>query len=428
MLTESVASRRLGEGYTRVEHPSGLTLMLCPMKGYSTAYALFATRCGSIDDSFSIGDGEMVQVPNGIAHFLEHKLFESEEGDAFEQYAKTGASANAYTSFDRTAYLFGCTDRFRESLEILLNLVTTPYFTEQTVKKEQGIIGQEIRMYDDDPDWRVYFNLLGALYQEHPIRIDIAGTVESIAGISADLLYRCYNAFYNLNNMVLSIAGNFEIKDVVEACDKILKPAAPVRVSTREVQEPDEIRIRRVEQTLEVAAPLFQIGFKGRAKSYRENILAQVTGELVCDLIAGESTALYRELYDEGLINAVFDTEVMAGPNYLVNIFSGESRDPDAVFARLTDGVRALQERGILEEDFERARRAAYGRYVGIYGNVESMAGMMVLAKLADFGAYEPLDLLGELTLNDAQAFLRENFDTERCALSVVRGPREARA
>lgn len=426
MLTESVASRRLGEGYTRVEHPSGLTLMLCPMKGYSTAYALFATRCGSIDDSFSIGDGEMVQVPNGIAHFLEHKLFESEEGDAFEQYAKTGASANAYTSFDRTAYLFGCTDRFRESLEILLNLVTTPYFTEQTVKKEQGIIGQEIRMYDDDPDWRVYFNLLGALYQEHPIRIDIAGTVESIAGISADLLYRCYNAFYNLNNMVLSIAGNFEIKDVVEACDKILKPAAPVRVSTREVQEPDEIRIRRVGQTLEVAAPLFQIGFKGRAKSYRENILAQVTGELVCDLIAGESTALYRELYDEGLINAVFDTEVMAGPNYLVNIFSGESRDPDAVFARLTDGVRALQERGILEEDFERARRAAYGRYVGIYGNVESMAGMMVLAKLADFGAYEPLDLLGELTLNDAQAFLRENFDTERCALSVVRGPQEA--
>ncbi|MBS1382386.1 MAG: insulinase family protein [Oscillospiraceae bacterium] len=426
MLTESVASRRLGEGYTRIEHPSGLTLMLCPMKGYSTAYALFATRCGSIDDSFSIGDGEMVQVPNGIAHFLEHKLFESEEGDAFEQYAKTGASANAYTSFDRTAYLFGCTDRFRESLEILLNLVTTPYFTEQTVKKEQGIIGQEIRMYDDDPDWRVYFNLLGALYQEHPIRIDIAGTVESIAGISADLLYRCYNAFYNLNNMVLSIAGNFEIKDVVEACDKILKPAAPVRVSTREVQEPDEIRTRRVEQTLEVAAPLFQIGFKGRAKSYRENILAQVTGELVCDLIAGESTALYRELYDEGLINAVFDTEVMAGPNYLVNIFSGESRDPDAVFARLTDGVRALQERGISEEDFERARRAAYGRYVGIYGNVESMAGMMVLAKLADFGAYEPLDLLGELTLNDAQAFLRENFDTERCALSVVRGPQEA--
>jgi len=426
MLTESVASRRLGEGYTRIEHPSGLTLMLCPMKGYSTAYALFATRCGSIDNSFSIGDGEMVQVPNGIAHFLEHKLFESEEGDAFEQYAKTGASANAYTSFDRTAYLFGCTDRFRESLEILLNLVTTPYFTEQTVKKEQGIIGQEIRMYDDDPDWRVYFNLLGALYQEHPIRIDIAGTVESIAGISADLLYRCYNAFYNLNNMVLSIAGNFEIKDVVEACDKILKPAAPVRVSTREVQEPDEIRTRRVEQTLEVAAPLFQIGFKGRAKSYRENILAQVTGELVCDLIAGESTALYRELYDEGLINAVFDTEVMAGPNYLVNIFSGESRDPDAVFARLTDGVRALQERGISEEDFERARRAAYGRYVGIYGNVESMAGMMVLAKLADFGAYEPLDLLGELTLNDAQAFLRENFDTERCALSVVRGPQEA--
>ncbi len=426
MLSESVASRRLGEGYTRIEHPSGLTLMLCPMKGYSTAYALFATRCGSIDDSFSVGDGEMVSVPNGIAHFLEHKLFESEEGDAFEQYAKTGASANAYTSFDRTAYLFGCTDRFRDSLEILLNLVSTPYFTEQTVQKEQGIIGQEIRMYDDDPDWRVYFNLLGALYHSHPIKIDIAGTVESIAEISADLLYRCYNAFYNLHNMVLSIAGNFEIKDVLEACDKILKPAAPVQVTTRELDEPEEIRERRVEQTLEVATPLFQIGFKGKSKDYRENVLAQVTGELVCDLIAGESTALYRELYDEGLINTTFDSEVLAGPNYLVNILSGESRDPDAVFVRILDGVRALQERGISEEDFERARRAAYGRYVGIYGNVESMAGMMVLAKLADFTAYEPLELLGELTLNDAQAYLRENFDIERCALSVVRGPQEA--
>ena len=422
-----LTSARVGEQCYRLQHPSGLVIYVWPKPGYKACYATFAACYGSIDTAFMRqGDAGPTVVPAGIAHYLEHKLFESEDGDAFSRYAKTGASANAYTSFDRTSYLFSCTDHFEESLEILLDFVQSPYFTKETVQKEQGIIGQEIRMYDDDPDWRVYFNLLGALYQEHPIRIDIAGTVESIAGISADLLYRCYNAFYNLNNMVLSIAGNFEIKDVVEACDKILKPAAPVRVSTREVQEPDEIRTRRVEQTLEVAAPLFQIGFKGRAKSYRENILAQVTGELVCDLIAGESTALYRELYDEGLINAVFDTEVMAGPNYLVNIFSGESRDPDAVFARLTDGVRALQERGISEEDFERARRAAYGRYVGIYGNVESMAGMMVLAKLADFGAYEPLDLLGELTLNDAQAFLRENFDTERCALSVVRGPQEA--
>jgi len=422
MLTEMVSSRILNESYTRIEHPSGLTLMLCPMKGFSGAYALFATRYGSIDNAFAVGDGDYQEVPAGIAHFLEHKLFESEEGDAFALYAKTGASANAYTSFDRTAYLFSCTDKFEQSIEILINLVTKPYFTAQTVAKEQGIIGQEIRMYDDDPEWRVYFNLLGALFHNHPIKIDIAGTVESISEITAETLYKCYNSFYNLNNMVLAVAGNFDIDTVVKACDKLLQPASDVKVRSKPVDEPDSVATRRVEQKFEVASPLFQIGFKGKPGSYKDNILAQVAGEIVCDIIVGESTGLYRELYEEGLINSVFGSEVMAGPNYLVNIFSGESKDPDAVFERIVSGIDALQQNGIKSEDFERARRAAFGRYIGIYSSVESMAGMMVLASLGDFGAYEPLGLLDNLTLNDIQAYLRENFDTERCALSVVRG------
>lgn len=277
-------------------------------------------------------------------------------------------------------------------------------------------------MYDDNPDWRVFFNLLGALYHNHPLRIDIAGTVESIAEIDAETLYRCYNAFYNLNNMVLAVAGNFDPDVVVAACDKLLKPASEVQVTTRPVDEPETVCERRVEQKLEVAMPLFQIGFKGSAGSYRENILAQVVGELCCDLVAGESTELYRELYDGGLINTTFGTEVMAGPNYLATIFSGESDDPDAVFSRLCEGIERLQNDGIAPEDFERARRAAYGRYVGIYGNVESMAGMLVLSKLAGFEAYEPIDMLGDLTLNDAQAFLRENLDINRAAISIVRG------
>ena len=377
MLTEMISSRILNEGYTRIEHPSGLTLMLCPMKGFSGAYAFFATRYGSIDNAFAVGDGDYKEVPAGIAHFLEHKLFESEEGDAFALYAKTGASANAYTSFDRTAYLFSCTDKFDQSIEILINLVTKPYFTAQTVAKEQGIIGQEIRMYDDDPEWRVYFNLLGALFHNHPIKVDIAGTVESISEITAETLYNCYNAFYNLNNMVLAVAGNFDIDTVVKACDKLLQPASDVAVRSKPVDEPKTVATRRVEQKFEVASPLFQIGFKGTPGSYKENILAQVAGEIVCDIIVGESTELYRELYEEGLINSVFGSEVMAGPNYLVNIFSGESRDPDAVFERIVAGIDALQMNGIKSEDFERARRAAFGRYIGIYSSVESMAGQV---------------------------------------------------
>ena len=275
-------------------------------------------------------------------------------------------------------------------------------------------------MYDDDPEWRVYFNMLGSLYHNHPLKVDIAGTVESISEITADTLYKCYNAFYNLNNMVLSVAGNFDIDTVVKACDKILTSASDVRVCSKPVDEPREVVRRRFEQKLEVAAPLFQIGFKGTAGSYKDNILAQVAGEIVCDLIIGESTELYRELYDSGLINSVFGSEVMAGPNYLVNIFSGESRDPDAVFEKIIAGIEKLQNDGISEEDFLRARRAAYGRYIGIYSSVESMAGMMVLASLADFEAYEPLEMLDRITLNDIQAYLRENFDVSRCALSVV--------
>jgi len=411
--------------YLRVEHPSGLTLMLCPMKGFSGAYALFSTRCGSIDDSFRTSpDQPFTRVPEGIAHFLEHKLFESEEGDAFEQYAKTGATANAFTSFDRTAYLFGCTDRFEESLEILVNLVTHPYFTEQTVEKEQGIIAQEIRMYDDSPDWRVFFNVLCALYHNHPLHTDIAGTVESIREITADLLYTCYRSFYNLNNMVLAVAGNFDPETVVRVCDRLLTPAEPVIVETRPIDEPPTVVQPYIEQQLEVAVPLFEIGFKGKPGSYRENLLSQAVGEIVGDLLIGEGTQLYRELYDEGLINATFDSEVLAGPNYLATLFSGESHEPKAVFDRLLAGVRRLQEIGINLQDFERARRAAYGRYISLYGGIESMAGILTLAQFADFGAYELLDCIADLTVNDAQAFLRENFDPDCAALSVIHGGR----
>ena len=208
-----IRSERLGIEVCRIKHDSGLTMLLCPMEGFSTAYAAFTTKLGSVDTRFKTqDDADFVDVPEGVAHFLEHKMFENEEGDAFARYAKTGASANAFTSFDRTSYLFACTDRFSESLEILLDFVRRPYFTEASVQKEQGIIGQEIRMYDDSGDWRVMFNLLGALYHNHPVRIDIAGTVESIVQIDHELLYRCHRTFYHLNNMVLCVAGNFTVE------------------------------------------------------------------------------------------------------------------------------------------------------------------------------------------------------------------------
>ena len=223
---EKITNARIKEEYLRIKHKSGATILLYPMKGYSTAYALFATKYGSVDTTFKTNeDPDFVTVPEGIAHYLEHKLFENDECDAFDLYAKTGANANAYTSFDKTAYLFSCSQKFEENLRILLGFVQEPYFTDATVAKEQGIIGQEIRMYEDDTGWRVFFNCLQAMYEKNPVRIDIAGTIESIAKIDKDLLYRCYNTFYNLNNMVIAVAGNFDVDKTLEICDELLKPS-----------------------------------------------------------------------------------------------------------------------------------------------------------------------------------------------------------
>ena len=210
MKTEKFTSAQLNEKYTLATLDNGLKVYVFEKENFNTAYALFGTQYGSIDTEFSLNGGETVKVPEGIAHFLEHKLFESEDGDAFTKYAKTGAYANAYTSFDRTCYLFNCSNMFEENLDILLDFVQNPYFTQQTVDKEQGIIGQEIRMYDDSPVWCVFFNLLDALYFNHPVKIDIAGTVESIAKIDAPLLYKCYNTFYNRENMFICIAVNVD--------------------------------------------------------------------------------------------------------------------------------------------------------------------------------------------------------------------------
>ncbi|MDE6666274.1 MAG: insulinase family protein, partial [Ruminococcus sp.] len=210
-----IKSSRTGDSCIHVKHKSGLDIYICEMEGFSGTEALFGTKYGSVNTMFKMRDDEeYTVVPEGIAHFLEHKLFENEDCDVFELYAKTGANGNAYTSFDRTCYLFSCSKNYQDSLKILLDFVQKPYFTKASVDKEQGIIGQEIQMTNDNPEWRVFFNMLRCMYHNHPVKIDIAGTIESIAQIDADLLYKCYHTFYNLNNMVISIAGNIKADEV----------------------------------------------------------------------------------------------------------------------------------------------------------------------------------------------------------------------
>lgn len=418
----TVASPVLGEQFLRVEHPSGLTILMCPMEGYSTAYAMFSAKVGSIDTTFKTQrEEDFVEVPPGIAHFLEHKMFECEDGDAFAKYAKTGASANAFTSFDRTAYLFSCAGNFRQSLEILLDFVSRPYFTPETVQKEQGIIGQEIRMYDDDPGWRSLFNLLGALYHVNPVRLDIAGTTESIAQITSDLLYRCYHTFYSLGNMVLTVAGNFRPEEVLETADKILQKGEDVRIQWRKAEEPREVAAPYVEQSLSVSTPLFQIGFKGEAGDSLQNLRRQIADEILLEVLCGESSPLYRRLYDSGLINGTFEYEVLAGRDYLCCMYGGESREPKKVYEAICEESRRLLAEGIDPEAFRRCRKATYGRYIGMFSRVDSVASLMMITHFAGMESmYQLLELVRDLTLPELETRLREDMDPRYSALSVV--------
>lgn len=419
-----IKSARLGQEMVKIKHPSGLTMLLCPMPGYSTAYATFTANVGSVDTGFKTQDDDaFVDVPEGIAHFLEHKMFENEDGDAFAKYAKTGASANAYTSFDKTAYLFACTDRFEESLEILLDFVRRPYFTKESVQKEQGIIGQEIRMYDDDGEWRVQFNLLQALYHNHPVRIDIAGTVESIAEIDDHLLYRCYRTFYNLNNMVLCVSGNFDIDAVLRVADRVIKPdEKPVEIERRHVDEPEGICKPLVEQKFAVAAPLFQFGFKGRGGNPRENLKNQILDEILAEIIAGDASPLYRRMYDAGIINSTFGSEIMAGRDYMCAIFSGESREPERVADEIKAEVARMRREGVDKKMFELCRRATYGRYIGMYTRTASVAGLMSAVYFAGMDdMYALLDIVANATLDQMNERLQIAFNPEKSALSIVR-------
>ncbi|HCC00868.1 MAG TPA: insulinase family protein [Ruminococcaceae bacterium] len=419
MKFEKIWNERLNETVWYAKHSSGLPILVVPKKGYASQYAIFGTRYGSIDNHFRV-NGKEITVPEGIAHFLEHKLFESEDGDAFSRYARTGASANAYTSFDRTCYLFSSTENFKESFEILLDFVQHPYFTEQTVQKEQGIIGQEIKMYEDDPSWRVMFNLLGALYHKHPVKIDIAGTTESISHITADLLYECYHAFYNLHNMVLCVAGNVDPDMVAKSADKLLKDTPHNGVESLFETEPAGIVRSRVEQKLSVSVPLFNIGFKDIPASGKEAASKEVATEILLEVLCGSASPLYRTLYDQGLINTSFGTEYFDGRSFASVLIGGESRDPDAVMDALYKEIDRLQRDGIDEKAFTRIKKAYYGRIAGGFDRVDGIANAVAGLHFLGMGPFDLVEAAANVTKNDVEKRLRDCLCRENAALSVI--------
>ena len=421
MELQKISGGSVGDFYYTGAHPSGLRVFLYPKEKSSTTYAIFSTKYGSIDSCFQRSDEPAPEtVPEGIAHYLEHKLFESEDGDAFQRYAETGASANAYTSFENTSYLFSCTDRLYDSLEILLDFVQSPYFTEETVRKEQGIIGQEIKMYDDDPQWRVMFNYLRAMYHAHPIRQDIAGTVESIAQITPDHLYRCYRTFYNLHNMAFVLAGSFDVDRVCQLLDQMLKPSDPVTVRRVFPEEPATVARPRVEEALSVALPLFQFGYKlpGTAPRGEKDLAA---AEVLLEVLASEASPLFRRLLDSGLVNeSSFASEFFEGEGYATLMFGGESNDPEAVAAAITEELLRLRKEGIDPAAFERSRRSLYGQNLAALNSTASIANAILSLTFKGRELFSYIHALAGITVADVEQFLA-GLPLEQQVLSIVK-------
>lgn len=419
MQIREYTSEKLREKYYEIEHSSGLRIFIMPKEGYRSAYAVIGTPFGSINTEFDTEKGR-VKVPDGIAHYLEHKLFESEDGDAFAKYAETGANANAYTSFDKTCYLFSCTEQFERSLSILLELVTSPYFTEETVAKEQGIIGQEIKMYEDSPEWRVLFNLLGAMYHNHPVKVDIAGSISSIAEITPESLYTCYNNYYNFHNMALSVVGNVDVDTVVKICDKYLKEQKETKVNSIFPEEPYEIKESYTEQIFPVAVPIFNLGFKLKAdRLHNEEELASL--DILLFMLASSTSPMYRELMDKNLINSTFSYEMFEGGGYSAILFSGESRDPEKAAEIIRAYFDKAKSEGLNANDFADSKKATYGDALSSLNSVETVANMLEDFYFSRRKIFDYYDAISNATLEKTQLLLTE-IDTKNSSLSVVKG------
>ncbi len=410
--------RNIFNGKERIiKHKSGCTICLYPMGEFSSTYALFGTRYGSVDTTFKTKyDDDYITVPEGIAHYLEHKLFENDECDAFELYAKTGANANAFTSFDCTAYLFASTQKFDENLKILLNLVQQPYFTDENVEKERGIITQEIKMYLDDPGTRVFYNCMSGIYHNNPARIDIAGTVDSIQKIDKELLYRCYNTFYNLNNMVLTIAGNFDPDEALRICDELLICKEDPEISVLVPDEPYEVREKRIVQKLTCAMPLFQLGFK--IPYPNDTLKDYLAFNIMLETALGDSSEFYSRMYDNGLINDSFGVGVTKGRGFFVPVACGISNEPDRVTEEIINELKKLKKTGLPRNNVNTSIKMTYGELFS-FDNVEKVARNSMTSHFEGRDIFSAAEAAASLTYNDAMEMLNR-LDLENYCLSII--------
>ena len=411
---------RIGESVYRETLPNGLQVCVVPKPGYAKKYAFFATRYGGMDTRFRL-DGKWLDTPAGIAHYLEHKMFDTKEGNALQELAKNGAEPNAFTSNAMTGYYFDSTEHFEENLKILLSFVSVPYFTDESVAKEQGIIGQEIRMIEDNPDWQIYTRMMQALYQNSTARTSIAGTVESISHITAETLYQCHKAFYTPSNMILTAVGDVDPVHVVDLARSILPRERGEEIPRDYGTEPADIAQKETSMAMEVSTPQFLTGFKCTPAPEGEDYLRMsAIGDMACDILLGDSSPLYLRLYGQGLINTSFGGafEMMPGVAYLYA--GGDSRDARAVAGEIYREAERLAAEGIDEDFYQQVRRATFGEQLRGLNSFENIAVSLTEGYFRGYDPFRFPQVFDSITKDDILAFLRENLREERAVLSEI--------
>lgn len=427
-MMEKLNFQQLDETLYHEQLDNGLSVYILPKKGFSKTYVTFTTQYGSIDRSFvPIGKTEPVTVPDGIAHFLEHKMFEKEEGDVFQKFSQYGASANAYTSFTRTAYLFSSTGQLYENTETLLNFVQEPYFTEKTVEKEKGIIGQEITMYDDNPDWRLYYGVIENMYKEHPVKIDIAGTVESIDHITADHLYECYRTFYHPSNMLLFIVGAVDPDEMIkfikenQAKKEFAKPEEIERIFPAEPKEAD---VERRTLQMDVQKPKMYVGMKAKevALSGKELLINELSIQLTLDLLFNRSSDFYTEAYEKGWIDESFAYDFTLEKGFGFAIVGSDTDNPEELEQAIKRTIKKAAEMWPFGMDeLNRARRKRIGQFLRSLNSLEFMANQFTRYAFNEMDLFDVVPTLEQLTVEDLQnAFKSISGEQQQTVFTIL--------
>lgn len=423
---EKIECKKINETAYIEQLDNGMKVVIIPKKGTRKKYVIWATKFGSIDNHFiNPEDGKEIIVPDGVAHFLEHKMFEQSNGiNSLDKLTSLGIEANAYTTNEYTAYLIEASDdNFYAGLDEFMDYVQSPYYTEENVEKEKGIIGQEIRMYDDDPGFQLYLNTLKCMYVKNPIKLDIAGTVESIANINPDILYKCYNTFYHPSNMVMVLAGDFEIEKILNDIKiRMKKNTKQSNIERIYENEPNGIFQKSIEKVMSVSMPAVMIGVKDKIVSIDEMEKRQMAMDIINEIIAGNSSNLYKNLYEQELILGDIDFEYDISKNFAHVLVSCQTINPQLVVNMWISEVNHFRSYGFSVEDIERIKRKMYGNFVNIFNDVSSIGRAFLTDTLKGFNTFEFIQRYEEVDKAYIEKVFNEVFKEESMVVSIVRG------